>query len=54
MVGEVTALSHEARDDAVESRALEGESAALLSSAESAEVLGRLGDSVGICVTSGC
>lgn len=44
MVREVTALAHEAGDDAVEGRALESE--ALLAGAESAEVLGRLGSGV--------
>lgn len=44
MVREVTALAHEAGNDAVEAGALE--SKALLAGAESAEVLGRLGGSV--------
>jgi hypothetical protein len=42
--GEVTTLEHEVRDDSVEGRALVTE--ALLASAESAEVLGGLGDDV--------
>jgi hypothetical protein len=42
--GEVTALKHELGDDTVEGRALVAE--ALLTSAESAEVLGCLGDNV--------
>jgi len=41
---EVTALEHELRDDAVETRA--GVAEALLAGAESAEVLGGLGDDV--------
>ena len=40
--GEVTTLEHELRDDTVERRALVSE--ALLTSAESAEVLSGLGD----------
>jgi len=40
--GEVTTLEHELRDDTVERRALVAET--LLASAESAEVLGSLGD----------
>ena len=44
VVGEVTALAHEAGDDAVEAGALV--SVALLAGAEGAEVLGRLGDDV--------
>lgn len=43
--GEVTTLEHELGDDAVEGRALVAE--ALLTGAESAEVLGGLGDDVG-------
>jgi len=39
MVGEVTALAHEVRDDTVEGRALEAE--ALLAGAQGAEVLSR-------------
>ena len=42
--GEVTALKHEVRDDAVERGALVAE--ALLAGAESTEVLGGLGDDV--------
>ena len=42
--GEVTALEHEVGDDTVERRALVAE--ALLAGAESAEVLGGLGDNV--------
>lgn len=42
--GEVTTLAHEAGDDAVEGRALVAE--ALLSSAQSTEVLGGLGDDI--------
>ena len=42
--GEVTALEHELRDDAVEARA--GVAEALLAGAESAEVFGGLGDDV--------
>lgn len=42
--GEVTTLEHELGDDAVERRALVAE--ALLAGAESAEVLGGLGDDV--------
>lgn len=42
--GEVTTLEHELGDDAVERRALVAE--ALLTSAESTEVLGGLGDNI--------
>lgn len=42
--GEVTTLEHEVRDDTVERRALVAET--LLAGAESAEVLGGLGDLV--------
>jgi hypothetical protein len=42
--GEVTALEHELGDDTVELGALVAE--ALLASAESAEVLSRLGDDI--------
>jgi hypothetical protein len=42
--GEVTALEHELRDDTVESRTSISE--ALLTSAESTEVFGSLGDNV--------
>jgi len=42
--GEVTTLEHELGDDTVESRALVAE--ALLAGAESAEVLGGLGDDI--------
>jgi len=42
--GEVATLEHEVRDDAVEGRSLVAE--ALLASAESAEVLGSLGNNV--------
>ncbi len=42
--GEVTTLEHELRDDAVEGRTLVAE--ALLTGAESSEVLSRLGDYV--------
>ncbi len=42
--GEVTTLEHELGNDAVEGRALVAES--LLASAESAEVLGSLGDNI--------
>ena len=42
--GEVASLTHEVGDDTVEAGALEAE--ALLSSAESTEVLGSLGDHV--------
>lgn len=45
VVGEVTTLAHEARDDAVEGGS--GEPEALLASAELTEVLGGLGDDVG-------
>ena len=42
--GEVTTLEHEVGDDSVEGRALVAK--ALLASAESAEVLGSLGDNI--------
>lgn len=45
VVGEVTALTHEARDDAVEGAALVAE--ALVAGAEGAEVLRSLGHHVG-------
>lgn len=44
VVGEVSALAHEVRDDAVEDRSLVAES--LLAGAQGAEVLGRLRDDV--------
>jgi hypothetical protein len=44
--GEVTTLEHELGDDTVEGRALVAE--ALLTGAESAEVLSGLGDDVGV------
>ena len=43
MGSEIATLGHEARDDSVEGASLEVETVALLSSAESAEVLGGLG-----------
>ena len=42
VVGEVTSLAHESRDDTVEGRSSKAES--LLSSAKSTEVLSCLGD----------
>ena len=46
MLGEVTSLKHELGDDTVEAGALVPK--ALLAGAESAEVLGRLGDVLGV------
>jgi hypothetical protein len=45
VVGEVSTLAHETRNDTVERRSLESESR--FSSAELTEVLGGLGDNVG-------
>lgn len=52
-LGEVTSLAHELGDDSVELAALEVEGLAglagsLLTSAESSEVLGGLGDYIGV------
>ena len=44
VVGEVTSLAHESRDDTVEGRSSKAES--LLSSAKSTEVLSCLGDNI--------
>ncbi len=52
-VGEVTSLKHKLRNDSVENASLEvkgfaGLAHSLLSSAKSSEVLGSLGDGVGV------